>query len=73
MPKPKDKDYLKITDVPALLKKMTGQSRTRQTVYNWMKLGRRTYSGEHIILTVSRRSGQFYTTENWVKLFVEQL
>ena len=69
----KIEDYIKIPDVLLLVKKITGQTRTRATAYNWIKDGKRSYSGEKVHLRAKKRMGQMYTTERWVRDFLGKL
>ncbi len=71
--KPNKEDYVKIQDVCPLIKKITGRERTRQTVYNWIRAGKRAYSGEVIRLQATVRFGQMYITQEWLTNFLRQL
>ena len=71
--KPSKEDYIKIQDVCAVIKKVTGHERTRQTVYNWIRHGKRAYSGEVVRLQAAVRFGQMYITREWLLTFLRQL
>ena len=69
----KNKDLIKIRDVPKLLLELTGAGRTRITVYQWVRYGRESYAGEKIYLKTVRRLGYLYTTRKWVEEFIRSL
>lgn len=73
MPRPKNEDLIRLEDVQALILRLTGQVRCRATVYNWAVKGRKGYVGENIKLKTTRRLGVFFTTEAWVKEFIEEI
>lgn len=67
---PKRKDLIKMRDIPALILEMTGATRTRASVYVWMKKGIRAYDGSTIKLKSTKRLGHLYTTKAWVEDFL---
>ncbi len=73
MPKPKTEALMRLDAVPALLIKLTGETRSRATIYNWATKGRHGYAGEKIRLKTTRRLGMFLTTEEWVMQFVKEI
>ena len=73
MPKPKKVDYIKLNDVPKLILELTGVTRVRATIYNWVWKGRLNYAGDMIKLKASRRLGIHYTTKAWVLKFIEEI
>lgn len=73
MPKPADKDLIKLAKVPAILKELTGVTRSRITVYNWAKYGRIGAHGQRVKLSTYRRMRQYYTTEEAVIKFLREL
>ena len=72
--KPKVTDVLiKLRDAPAVIKKLTGVTRTRKTVYNWMTKGCRAYSGGKIKLGHELRFGEYYTTRESLEKFFDSV
>ncbi len=69
----KRKDLIKIRDVPALILKMTGCTRTQATVYMWTRKGIRAYDGSTAKLKVTKRLGHLYTTKKWVEEFLRSI
>lgn len=67
------KDLIKIPEIPKKLIELTGTTRKLPTIYLWIRKGRQTYDGKHIKLKITKRLGTFYTTEKWLKEFVEQV
>ena len=73
MPKPKRTDLIKLDLVPAILRDLTGVTRSRVTIYNWIRNGRINAHGENVKLYSYRRLGQIYTTKVAVIKFLEEL
>lgn len=71
--KPRKEELIRIADIPELLLKLTGVTRTRQTVYEWIHHGRRTYDGRLIVLKTTKRLGRLFTTKQWLEKFVKEL
>ena len=71
MPKPKNMDLIKLGKVPAILKELTGVTRTRATIYNWTKKGRIDTCGQMIKLRAYKRLGQIYTTNAAIMEFLK--
>ena len=69
----KNKDLIKLTDVPALLIELVGVTRTRATMYNWARWGAKAYDGRTIKLRTERRINTLYTTREWVEEFLRRL
>lgn len=64
---------IKVRDVPVVLLELTGISRTRMTIYQWVKNGRRGYDNHLIHLKTIKRVGHLYTKREWVIDFLEKL
>lgn len=64
---------LRISDAPIILRNMTGVKKTRKTIYNWCKLGRRAYSGERIFLEHETVAGELYTTKDALRRFLGEI
>lgn len=73
MSKIKNKDLIKIVNVPALLYEITGVTRTRATVYLWATKGRQSKYGTILKLRTVRRLNQLYTTRKWVENFIRDV
>lgn len=71
--KPKNEDLIKLDDVSKLLIELTGVTRTRSTIYSWIKKGRANYANQIIKLKVTKRLGTYYTTRQWVLNFVQEI
>jgi len=67
MPHP-DRELRPLSDVPEYLLKRYGETVTRQTVYNWMKRGKRGVKLR--TCKKSPMSRQPYTTWEWVRDFI---
>lgn len=73
MPKPKNLDLMSLDKVPAILRDLTGVTRTRCTVYNWASQGRINAHGQNVKLKTYKRLGQYYTTKEAVIKFLQEL
>lgn len=69
--KPKNEDLIRLDDVQAMILNLTGIRKCRATIYNWVIKGRKGYTGENVKLKSSKRLGILFTTEAWVKEFIE--
>jgi len=73
MPRPKNEDLIRLEDVQLLIVQLTGISRCRATIYNWVRKGRKGYTGENVKLKSAKRLGVYFTTEVWVNEFIERI
>lgn len=76
--KPSDEARLKrikLRDVPAVLFKLTKVRRSRKCVYNWMKVGKRAYSGKdkRVVLGHEQVMGEYYTTRGDIEDFLTEI
>ena len=71
--KPKNEDLIPISKVNDIIFKLTGVTRTRGTIYEWISYGRKGPVGQIVKLKIARRLGRCYTTETWVKKFIEEI
>ncbi len=71
--KPKNEDLIRLEDVQALILKLTGISRCRATIYNWVRNGRKGYTNDNVKLKSAKRLGTLYTTEAWVQEFIGRI
>jgi hypothetical protein len=62
---------IKIVDVPAILIELTGVTRGKQTIYNWIRIGCRTNDARIIKLKSKKRMGQIFTTRSAVENFIK--
>lgn len=66
-------DLIKISDVPAVIFRLTGIKRTRQTIVNWYRKGVRAYDNRNVKLRVERRLRIVFTTEEYIKKFIKDI
>ena len=71
--KPRNEDLIRPERVLTLLTELTGVTRTRSTIYNWMKKGRSNQVGQMIKLKSTKRLGMCYTTRKWVLEFIGEI
>ena len=71
MPRPKNEDLMRLDEVSALILELTGVLRCRATIYNYVRKGRKGYTGENVKLKSTKRLGILFTTEAWVEEFIE--
>lgn len=70
---PKREDLITITDVPAVVFRLTGVKRSRQTIVNWYRKGVRAYDRRLIKLRVERRLRCVFTTEEFIMKFIKDI
>jgi len=73
MSRPKNEDLIRLDDVQALILRLTGITRCRATIYNYIRKGRKGYTGENVKLKSARRLGMHFTTEAWVLEFIKEI
>ena len=73
METPNDTKLIKISAVPALLAELTGVSRQRLTIYNWIKKGCRTHDARIVKLKIKKRMGQIFTTQARLEEFIREV
>jgi len=56
-----------------LIKNMIGIKVCRKTVFNWMMLGRRAYSGVQVYLKYDKVLGHYYTTKSDIREFLKEM
>ena len=66
---------LMLSEIPPLVKALTGVSVSRQTVYNWKTTGRRALSDPERIVRLQTvvRAGRVFTTREWVQDFLREV
>jgi hypothetical protein len=65
--------YIRLQDVPRVLLELTGQTRCRATIYNWVCKGKRGYDNVVIKLKIKKTLGMMFTTREWVVDFIQKL
>lgn len=65
--------YIKLADVPALVKELTGVDRCYKSVYNWAMNGRADTHGTRILLRTVKRFSHRYTRREWLDEFIEKV
>lgn len=65
-------ERIKIADVPALVSGLTGEKRSRQTIYNWINKGI-TVAGQNFKLRTTSLAGQTFTCAAWVDEFLAKV
>jgi len=64
--------WLSINEIVDYIYKLTGLKRTRQIIYKWAKVGKKTSTKEAVKLKMVKRLGRSYSTEKWVRDFIER-
>jgi hypothetical protein len=70
MPHP---EYLTLTDVTRYVQRRTGIKPGTVTVRNWMRNGKKSYSGNRVKLLYVKRLGRLYSCVKWVDKFLEDV
>lgn len=66
-------DYLTLNDARLYFKKLTGILFSRGSIYNWTRVGRKSYSGLKIKLGTRKIIGTLYTSKFWIQRFLDDL
>ena len=66
-------DWLTVPDTVRYVQHRTGILPTSVTVSNWMRVGKKSYSGNKVRLRFVKKLGRLYTCEKWVDLFLEEV
>ena len=69
----RDGKLLRLSDVPAYIHKLTGVLPSKRVIPNWVKKGKKSYTGRKIKLKAIRSCGLWLTTERWVEDFLKRL
>ncbi len=64
---------LRLSAVPAYIHKISGVLPCLSAVYQWVKKGRRRYTGHRLKLRATKRCDIWFTTEGWVQKFLKEL
>lgn len=70
MPRPKNADYIKLYEIPAILYELTGLVRASSTIKIWARKGVVGKHGHRVRLKTAKRLGKRYTTRQWVEEFL---
>jgi len=62
-----------LSAVPAILAQLTGVTRSKPTILNWVRFGCRTIDADIIKLPARKKLGQWFTTLPEIKKFVEDV
>ena len=65
--------WLTVNEIVDYIYRLTGLVRTRQTIYKWAKVGKKTSTNQAVKLRIITRLGRFYSTETWVREFIERI
>ena len=68
-----DEKLIPLSAVPAILATLTGVTRSKPTVYNWVRDGCRTIDARIVKLGASIKLGQWFTTMPQIKKFIEEI
>ena len=68
-----EKDLIKIVDVPKVLMRLYGVVRRRDAIYKWVAKGSLTREGKRVKLQTTKRLGQLFTCEIWIRKFVAEI
>jgi len=68
-----NKDLIKISAVSKLIYELTGETRSRTTAYEWVRVGRISADGRRVKLETIKRLGKLYTTRKMVEEFIGEL
>ncbi len=71
--KAKTKDLIRLDAVVPLLVELTGMTRNRSTIYNWVQKGRHGQHGTVVHLKAIKRLGVHYTTKQWVIDYIAEI
>jgi hypothetical protein len=63
--------WLQVKDVPAYIEKQIGLYFSEASIYYWITKGRKSESGQTILLKATKKLGTWLTTEKWVDKFIE--
>lgn len=70
----RNEDLIKIKNVPTLVYEIYGVKLNKDAIYKWTSVGRKSGDGtKKIKLKTTKRIGQLFTTEEWVRKFVKEI
>ena len=71
---PKHSELIRFKDVPALVYRIYGVRVVETTIHKWRSKGRRSGDSTRIVkLKTTKRIGRIFTTEKWIREFVEEI
>ena len=62
-----------LSAVPAILATLTGVTRSKPTIYNWVRYGCRTTDARIVKLPAQMKMGQWFTTQKDIEEFIEEI
>jgi len=68
-----DEKLIPLSAVPAILATLTGVTRSKPTVYNWIRYGCRTHDARVVKLASQMKMGQWFTTQKDIEKFIEEV
>ncbi len=68
----RNKKLIPLSAVPAILATLTGVTRSKPTVYNWVRYGCRTTDARIVKLGAEFKMGQWFTTQKQIEEFIEE-
>ncbi len=68
-----NKKFIPLSAVPAILATLTGVTRSKPTIYNWVRDGCRTTDARIVKLGASIELGQWFTTMPQIEAFIEEI
>ncbi len=69
----KNEKLIPISAVPAILATLTGVTRSKATVYNWVRHGCRTTDARIVKLGAEFKMDQWFTTMPQIEAFIEEI
>ena len=68
-----NKKLIPLSAVPAILATLTGVTRSKPTVYNWVRYGCKTTDARIVKLGAEFKMGQWFTTMPQIETFIEEI
>lgn len=69
----KNEKLIPLSAVPAILASLTGVTRCKATVYNWVRDGCRTSDARVVKLGAEMKMDQWFTTQSQIEAFIEEV
>ncbi len=62
-----------IKDTPKVVWRLTDVEVTTQTVYDWIRKGKLSYSNRRVFLQAEKVLRKWYTNEQWIERFIKEI
>lgn len=62
-----------LSAVPAILATLTGVTRSKATIYNWVRKGCRTHDARIVKLGAEMKMDQWFTTQSEIETFIQEV